>query len=115
MSCPSGANKVTNLEIPWLTVVMRADKDWSRGSVRELEYEFPKPGRCFYANPYERGPYHDRPLITEQGEPMVDEFGRIMHEEDGRRRSQQQRLLTLEQTCRTTLVTEDDSEIVLEP
>lgn len=51
------ADKVTSITIPWLTVILRADPTWNKDKQRELEYDFPLPGRSFYGNPASRGPY----------------------------------------------------------
>lgn len=48
--------KVTTLEIPFLTLVQKADPDHERFKHREIEYVMPG-GRVFRADPYVRGAY----------------------------------------------------------
>lgn len=47
----------TTITIPWLTVVLRADPDFSKAKTRQLEYDFQSPGRNFYGDPAHRGAY----------------------------------------------------------
>lgn len=57
MTTTPPVNKVGNIDIPWSVVVQRADEDWARDKHRELQYDFPAPGRWFYADPYNTGAY----------------------------------------------------------
>ncbi len=50
-------NKVDNIDIPYDVLVRRADPNFERERHRELQYDFPKPGRFFYADPDKSGPY----------------------------------------------------------
>lgn len=49
--------RVTTTEMPYLTLVMRADPDWASMKHRETEYEFSK--RVFIGDPDHRGAYAD--------------------------------------------------------
>lgn len=49
--------RVTTIDIPLEALIRRADPDWQRMKHRELQYDFPKPGRHFYADPYIIGAY----------------------------------------------------------
>ena len=53
--------KGTNTQIPWLTLVVRADPDFARAKHREVEYET-SGARVFNADPTTRGAY-DHPLL----------------------------------------------------
>jgi hypothetical protein len=48
---------VTTLEIPYLSLVVRADPDFEKKKHREIEYQFAGPN--FYADPTNRGAYND--------------------------------------------------------
>lgn len=50
--------KVTTVQIPFLTLVMRADPDFQRAKRREPFYSFAN-GRTFYGNNATSGPYDD--------------------------------------------------------
>lgn len=52
--------KVTTLEIPFLTLVQKADPDFERLKHREVEYVM-AGGRVFRADPAIRGAYNDNP------------------------------------------------------
>lgn len=49
--------RVTTLEIPLLSLVVRADPEFERARRREIEYEF--TNRVFRADPATRGAYND--------------------------------------------------------
>ena len=49
----------TNLDIPWLALVTRADPDFPRAKRRDVEYEM-SSGRKFMADPTDRGAYFHR-------------------------------------------------------
>jgi len=53
--------KGTNIQIPWLTLVIRADPDFARARHREVEYET-SSARVFTADPTARGAYN-HPLL----------------------------------------------------
>lgn len=48
--------KVATLEIPYVSLVTKADPDFNRQKYREAEYYF--TARVSYANPYIRGAYN---------------------------------------------------------
>ena len=45
-----------SIDIPFKTLVLRADPDWQRAKTDEVEYQFSN-GREFRANPETRGAY----------------------------------------------------------
>jgi len=47
---------ITNVSVPYITLVVRADPDFQRLKHRQLEYEFSNR-RQFYADPTARGAY----------------------------------------------------------
>jgi hypothetical protein len=47
--------QVTSVEIEWISLVTRADKDFYKSRRNEIEYEF--TGRTFTADPLTRGAY----------------------------------------------------------
>ncbi len=49
----------SNIDIPWLAFVTRADPDFQRAKRRDVEYEMAN-GRTFMADPTDRGAYFHR-------------------------------------------------------
>lgn len=49
--------KWPTVEVPWLSMVLKADPDWARKKHREAEY-YVSSGKVFYADPYVRGAYN---------------------------------------------------------
>ncbi len=45
-----------SVQVPWLSMVLKADPDWARRKHREAEYAF-SSGKVFYADPYVRGSF----------------------------------------------------------
>ena len=52
--------KVTTTQVPWLSIVQRADPNFERAKHHEQEYApwYSGQGRTFYADPYRRGAYN---------------------------------------------------------
>lgn len=53
------ANKVRNLELPYLALVLRADPDFEAARRRDIFYEF--TGRTFREDTSRQGPYSTVP------------------------------------------------------
>lgn len=53
---------VSNIVIPWLSIVQRADPDWARDKFRQVEYRL--TNRVFWANPYTRGSFNTAKKLT---------------------------------------------------
>jgi hypothetical protein len=49
--------RVNNLNMPFSVLVRRVDPDFDKARARELQYDFPSPGRYFYADPNNSGAY----------------------------------------------------------
>ena len=74
----------TLLEVPWLSLVTRADPNWARDRHHEIQYAF--TGRTFYCDPDVDGPYNpnwDNPIIplpnylmTSDGQLILNDNGR---------------------------------------
>jgi hypothetical protein len=63
----SPPTRVTTRELPWISLVTRADPAWGRERHYEIQYE--TTGRNFYANTDVDGPYSPFSSIWQQGLP----------------------------------------------
>lgn len=65
--------RVSNLDVPWISLVTRADEDWARDKYYQIEYEFAgNPRNWRYANPYVRGAYGGFSNVYPVGQPFGD-------------------------------------------
>ena len=53
----TNAPKVGNVEVSWLMLVQKADPDWNKKKYWEVQYDYERPGRWFYNDPYSAGAY----------------------------------------------------------
>jgi hypothetical protein len=57
----------STVQIPYLSLVQRADPDWQRLKFRDIEYE--TANKLFWANPYVRGAYNQNSNVYPVGQP----------------------------------------------
>lgn len=61
--------RVSTIELPWLSMVTRADPYWSRDRHHEIEYVF--TNKVVYCNPDTTGAYNDWSSAWQQGQPNI--------------------------------------------
>lgn len=66
--------KVGNISVSFLALVVGADPSWNKRRYRELQYDFPYPGRHFYGNNENTGPYAPFGASPDFNDDVGDDF-----------------------------------------